>query len=102
VDHVGDNGVSRHREPDRKRLQRGGVRRIGVAGEALPRGIAAHAHARARQVALAEAAHFDLGHASERPAQVIDRDSAATVDVGRIFPAEEQDIHACYLTPAGP
>ena len=95
VHDVGVDGIGRHREPDRQRLERRRIASGPAAGQALPRRIAAHAQAGlgALGVARAEAAHLDRRPPGERPAQVIDDDARAPVDVGRVLATQEQDVH---------
>ena len=98
VDELGARRPGGHREIDRERLERRGVRLR--PGERLPGPVRDDGRAAGDgRAVLAPAVHRHLGTAGELAGEVLDVDAGAAVDVGRVLAREQRDLHASMLMP---
>ena len=92
--HVGLHGLGCHGQGHGERLEHRAVPERPGRSSDLSRGrVTAYAQGRAGHVLVAEAPHLDPSAASQGPRQLIDHNAHPAIDVGRVLPAEHQNVH---------
>src|SRR3989442_683257 len=100
VGDVGVHGIARHRERDRKRLERRGeAGPVGTRAQASPRCVAADRDAVLARVGrpLAEAADLHRHAPAQGARQLVHDDARAAVDVRGVLAREDERLHASRI-----
>jgi hypothetical protein len=92
VHHIGIEPVLGHRQRAGKRVDGAGESRVGMLFRLPPFGVAVHGRVGSGDLLVPEAPHLDLDLLGERPAEILHVHTGTTIDVGRIFFAEEHDL----------
>ena len=92
VDDVGIDRVLGHGQRALERVKHAGKARVGVLLGLGPARVAADGEVRLVAPLLAEAAHLDRDPLGQRPAQVLDVDAGAAVDVRRVLVGEQRRL----------